>query len=249
MEKIIKLILILGSLTLRADGLFLYDITNKVEISDIRDNKLNVFKSEIGKTYPLKNSLSVTTDATANCLYVLPHEIAIHQREMTSVYFSGDIIQYYNDFTIPSVVKIKEHLFNLSLNGEVYIVSKNTNQNTIGTSMANIIFENAKLFIKSGDKYTHVYVIDGKCTVLDTKSSKKKKELNQNDYLVITPQVLLSPRDGYLKANGNSFSTRDVDEDETSIHKKQIEDLQSKLNNTLFVNYDTNIFGLKLRLP
>lgn len=247
MKKILNLILLLGSLTLHADNLFLYDKTNKVEISDIRDNKLNVFKSIIGNTYSLKNSLSVVTDTNANCVYVLPHEIAIRQQEITSVYFTGDIIQYYNDFTIPSVVKIKESLFNLSLNGELYIVSKNTNQNTIGTSMANILFDQAKLFIKSGDKYAHVYVIDGKCTVFDIKSSKKKKELKQNDYLVVTPQVTLSPKEGSVRSIGNSFSTKDVEEDETSLHKKQIEDLQSKLNNTLFVNYNTNIFGFKLK--
>lgn len=249
MKKIINLILILGSLTLNADNLFLYDKSNKIEISDIRDNKLSVFTNVIGKTYSLKNSLSVVTDTNANCVYVLPHEIAIQQQEITSVYFTGDIIKYHNDFTIPSVVKIKESLFNLSLNGELYVVSKNTNQNTIGTSMANILFENAKLFIKSGDKYTHVYVVEGKCIVLDSKSSKKKKELKQNDYLVITPQITLSPREGVVKSSGNSFSTKDVEEDEALTHKKQSDDLQSKLDNTLFVNYDTNIFGFKLRLP
>jgi hypothetical protein len=247
MKKIINLLAILGSLTLHADNLFLYDKTNKVEISDIRDNKLNSFKSVISKTYSLKNSLSIITDTNANCVYVLPHEIAMHQREITSVYFNGDNIQYHNDFTIPSVIKIKESLFNLSLNGELYIVSKNTNQNVIGTSMVNISFGKAELFVKSEEKYTHIFVNEGVVTVLDNKSSKKKKELKKGDYLVITPQIILNPKESTLKNVGNSFSIKETDNDEIDAHKKTFNDLHAVLNNTLFVNYETNIFGFKLK--
>lgn len=247
MMKMIKLLLILGTLTLQADNLFLYDKTNKVEISDIRDNKLNTFISSVGKTYSLKNSLSIITDTNAHCSYVVPHEIAILQREITSVYFSGDNIQYHNDFNMPSVVKVKESLFNLSFNGELYVLSKNTNQNVIGTSMVNISFGKAELFIKSGEKYTQVFVNDGVVTVLDNKSNKKKKELKSGDYLVVTPQIVLNPKESSLKNAGSSFSIKETDNEEIQIHKNTFDNLQNVLNNTLFVNYGTNIFGVKLK--
>jgi len=247
MIKILNLLTILSSLTLQADNLFLYDKTNKVEISDIRDNKLNAFTTTIGKTYSLKNSLSVITDTNSECLYVVPHQIVMLQREITSVYFSGDNIQYHNDFTLPSVVKIKESLFNISSNGELYVSSKNTNQNVIGTSMVNISFGKADLFIKSGEKYTQVFVNEGVVTVLDNKSSKKKKELKAGDYLVVTPQIVLNPKDSSLKSLGNSFSIKETEDDEIQAHKKTFDNLQNVLYNTLFVNYETNIFGIKLK--
>ena len=85
-------------------------------------------------------------------------------------------------------------------------------------------------------------------TVFDNKS-KKKKDLNVGDYLVITPQVILSPREAKVTSSGNSFSVKEVEDDEKQAHAKEIELLQVKLKDTLFVNYGQNIFGVKLGLP
>lgn len=243
------LLILLSSITLVANDLFLYEYSGQPEISEVVSNKSIIVDNIKGKTYTLENNLSVSTDTNSTATYIFPHRIAILQKESTGGYFTDGDVTYVNDFKLSEILKIKESQFVQSFNGELYCVSESTNQSTIGTSMANILFDQAKLFIKSGDKYTHVYVIEGKCTVLDTKSSKKKKELKQNDYLVVTPQVILSPREGSVKSNGNSFSIKEVDEEEIVIHKKQIDELQIKLNNTLFVNYNTNIFGFKLRTP
>jgi hypothetical protein len=81
---------------------------------------------------------------------------------------------------------------------------------------------------------------------LDGKSSKKK-ELKEGDYLVITPQVNLSPRSNVGISTGNSFSVKEVDDVEKEIHTKELEKLKNKLDNVLFVSYSTNIFGIKLK--
>ena len=115
----------------------------------------------------------------------------------------------------------------------------------LNTSMSIIAFDRAKLFVKAGDKFTHVYVLDGTATVLDNKS-KKKKVLKAGDYLVITPQATLSPRESAVTSIGNSFSVKEVEDVERDAHTAEIKTLQSKLDNVLFVNYGTNIFGVKL---
>ena len=83
-------------------------------------------------------------------------------------------------------------------------------------------------------------------TVLDNKS-KKKKDLKEGDYLVVTPQVILNAREATVTKMGNSFSIKEVEDEEKDAHNKSIQTLKSKLDNTLFVNYGQNIFGFKLK--
>lgn len=230
-----------------ANDLFLYESDKSVEVSEVINNKVNVLENIVGKTYSLTNNLSVVNNTNGSSTYIFPHRIAIQQRESTSVYFNSDDIKYVNDFKLPSVIHVKESSFNLSINGEVYVVSESTNQNVIGTSMVNISFDKAKLFVKSGDKYTQVYIDEGKALVSDSKSSKKKKELKSGDYLVVTPQIVLNARDATVKSSGNSFSIKETDDEELKLHKSSLINLQSKLDNTLFVNYNKNIFGIKLK--
>lgn len=87
----------------------------------------------------------------------------------------------------------------------------------------------------------------GKATVLDANNSKKKKELKEGDFLVITPQASLSPREATIKTSGNSFSIKEVEDVEKEVHTGELKNLQSKLDNVLFVNYGNNIFGFKLK--
>ncbi len=229
-----------------ANDVFVYDFTGQPELNEVLNNKVNNFEILVGKSYNLKNNLSLTTGTNATSTYAFPHRIAITQKESTSVYFTYDDIKYVNDFKLPEVIKINESLFAPSVNGEVYVISESDKQNAIGTSMANILFNKAKLFIKSADKYTHVYVQEGKCIVQDSKSSKKKKELKEGDYLVVTPQIIMSAKDARV-ATGNSFSVKDIEDEEKSYHKKELDTLQNKLDNVLFVNYNNDIFGVKIK--
>lgn len=243
MKKILFLILMMASVN--ANDLFLYDSTEKTELSEVVSGKLNVLSTTVGKTYTLTNGLSIVAGTNQTVSYVFPHKIAIYQKESTSVFFNQTPIEYENTFKLPQVLKFKESAFNFSVDGVLYCVSKCPSQTTIGTPLGFITFTNAKFFVTSGAKYTHVFVIEGTVTVSDTKS-KKKKQLKSDDYLVITPQTILSPKDATITNLGNSFSIKEVEDTEKEVHIKEIQSITDKLNNVLFINYDSNIFGVKL---
>lgn len=240
------ILLFLTTLTLSANELFLYNTNEKVEISEVVANKLTVLDTTVGKTYNLTNNPSLGTTTNGSSVYMFPHRIAVLQKENSVAYFNETPIEYINNFKLSEVVKVKSSMFNFSVQGEVYCVSESTNQTIIGTTMGNVVIQNAKVFIKGGETYTHVYVIDGKVTVLDSKSSKKKKELKQGDYLVITPQIAINPKDIKISGMGNSFSVKEVEDVEKDLHLNQIQYLKNKLDNVLFVNYKNEIFGIKI---
>ena len=214
MNKII--IILLSCMSLFANELFLYDANEKTELSEVIDNKLNLLSTTSGKTFTLSNGLSITTKTNDYANYVFPHKIAVNQLENTSVYFSQTQIVYENDFKLPDIVKVKDSLFNFTFDGEIYCVNATTNVYNIGTAMGFINIGKCKFFAKSGTKYTHVYVVEGTILVLDGKSSKKK-QLKEGDYLVITPQVNLSPRSNVGISTGNSFSVKEVEDAEKEI--------------------------------
>lgn len=244
MKKLISILL--TTFVLSANDVFVYDFTGTPELSEVINNKVNNLEIVVGKTYTLKNNLSLTTTTNATATYTFPHRISFAQKDSTGVYFTTDDIKYVNNFKLPEVIKIEESLFAPSINGEVYVISEHDKQNMVGTSMANILFNKAKLFIKSADKYTHIYVQEGKCIVQDSKSSKKKKELKEGEYLVVTPQIVMSAKDARV-TTGNSFSVKDIEDEEKSFHKEELQKLQNKLDNTLFVNYNNDIFGIKIK--
>lgn len=244
MNKI--LLLLLMSVNLVANDLYLYDANEQIEITEVINNKLSVLNAQINNTFTLTNSLNINTQTNSTVTYVFPYRIAIHQRESTSTYFNQTSTEYDNNFKLPEVVKVKDAMFNFTSNGELYCVSESATTNTILTSLCSIVFNKTSFFIKSGDKYTQIYVVGGNATVLDSKS-KKKKDLKEGDYLVVTPQVILNAREATVTKMGNSFSIKEVEDEEKDAHNKSIQTLKSKLDNTLFVNYGQNIFGFKLK--
>lgn len=243
MKNLLFSILMVMSVT--ANDLFVYESTDKTELSEVVSGKLNVLPTIVGKTYTLTNGLSVVSGTNQTTSYVFPHKIAVYQKESTSVFFNQTPIEYNNTFKLPEVIKLKESSFNFTVDGVLYCVSKCPSQTTIGTPLGFITFTNAKFFVTSGAKYTHVFVVEGTLTVSDTKS-KKKKLLKADDYLVITPQTVLSPREGTISNLGNSFSIKEVEDTEKEVHVKEIQLLTEKLNNVLFINNDVHIFGIKL---
>jgi len=243
MKKFITILL--TSLNLHANDLYLYDKNNDVELTEVINNKLNVLPTIIGKTYTLTNSLNINT-TNSSVSYIAPYRIAVLQKENTSTYFNQTSTEYVNDFKLPEVVKVKDAMFNFTVNGELYCVSESTNLNTLLTTLCSITFSQSTFFVKSNEKFTHVYVVSGNVTVLDNKS-KKKKELKSGDYLVVTPQIVMSAREASVTKLGNSFSVKEVEDEEKEVHSKELSTLKSKLDNTLFANYGQNIFGIKLQ--
>lgn len=243
MKKLITILL--TAINLYANDLFVYDTNNNVEFTEVINNKLNVLSTVIGKTYTITNSLNINT-TNSSVSYIVPYRIAMYQKENTSTYFNQTSTEYVNDFKLPEIVKVKDAMFNFTLNGELYCVSESTNFNTLLTSLCSVAFTQSSFFIKSNEKYTHIYVVSGNVTALDNKS-KKKKELKSGDYLVVTPQIIMSAREASVTKLGNSFSVKEVEDEEKEVHNKELTILKSKLDNTLFVNYGQNIFGFKLK--
>ena len=243
MRKLLTILLTV--LNLNANDLFLYDKNNDVELTEVINNKLNVLQTVVDKTYTITNSLNINT-TNSGVSYILPYRIAVFQKENTSTYFNQTSTEYVNDFKLPQVVKVKDAMFNFTSNGELYCVSESTNLNTILTSLCSVAFTQSSFFVKSNEKYTHLYVVSGTVTALDNKS-KKKKELKAGDYLVVTPQIVMSAREASVTKLGNSFSVKEVEDEEKEVHSKELVLLKSKLDNTLFVNYGQNIFGFKLK--
>jgi hypothetical protein len=243
MKKLITILL--ATFNLHANDLFLYDKNNDVELTEVINNKLNVLSTTVGKTYTITNSLNINT-TNSSVSYIVPYRIAVFHKENTSTYFNQTSTEYVNDFKLPEVVKVKDAMFNFTLNGELYCVSESTNLNTLLTTLCSVAFSQSTFFVKSNEKFTHVYVMSGNVTVLDNKS-KKKKELKSGDYLVVTPQIVMSAREASVTKLGNSFSVKEVEDEEKEVHSKELSTLKFKLDNTLFVNYGQNIFGIKLK--
>jgi len=243
MKKLLTILL--TALNLHANDLFLYDKNNDVELTEVINNKLNVLSTIAGKTYTITNSFNINT-TNSSTSYILPYRISVFQKENTSTYFNQTSTEYVNNFKLPEVVKVKDAMFNFTVNGELYCVSESTNLNTLLTTLCSVTFKQSSFFVKSNEKYTHLYVVSGTVTVLDNKS-KKKKELKDGDYLVVTPQIVMSAREASVTKMGNSFSVKEVEDEEKEVHIKELILLKSKLDNTLFVNYGQNIFGIKLK--
>jgi len=239
------LLILLTAINLYANDLFVYDTNDQVELTEVINNKLNVLPTTVGKTYTITNSLNINT-TNSSVSYIVPYRIAVFHKENTSTYFNQTSTEYVNDFKLPDVVKVKDAMFNFTVNGELYCVSESTNVNTLLTSLCSVAFSQSTFFIKSNEKFTHLYVVSGTVTALDNKS-KKKKELKSGDYLVVTPQIIMNAREASVTKLGNSFSVKEVEDEEKEVHSKELIILKSKLDNTLFVNYGQNIFGIKLK--
>lgn len=239
------LTILLTVLNLHANDLFVYDTNGQVELTEVITNKLSVLPTTVGKTYTITNSLNINT-TNSSVSYIVPYRIAMFHKENTSTYFNQTHTEYVNDFKLPEVVKVKDAMFNFTVNGELYCVSESTNVNTLLTSLCSVAFGQSTFFVKSNEKFTHLYVVSGTVTALDNKS-KKKKELKSGDYLVVTPQVVMNAREVSVTKLGNSFSVKEVEDEEKDIHSKELTVLKSKLDNTLFVNHGQNIFGFKLK--
>jgi len=239
------LTILLTVLNLHANDLFVYDTNGQVELTEVITNKLSVLPTTVGKTYTITNSLNINT-TNSSVSYIVPYRIAMFHKENTSTYFNQTSTEYVNDFKLSEVVKVKDAMFNFTVNGELYCVSESTNVNTLLTSLCSVAFGQSTFFVKSNEKFTHLYVVSGTVTALDNKS-KKKKELKSGDYLVVTPQVVMNAREASVTKLGNSFSVKEVEDEEKDIHSKELTVLKSKLDNTLFVNHGQNIFGFKLK--
>lgn len=248
MKNILLTILLTITFNINANELFLYNTKGTPEISEVVQNELIILPTIIGNTYSLKNGLAIVSSTNDYYTeYIFPQKLSIAQLANTQAYFNDYNIVYTNNFKLPQNLYVNKSEFTFSFIGEIYCSSIITNQTIVSTPMANIVFNKSSLFIKSDKKLTHVYIIDGSATVLDSKS-KKKKEINTGTYLVVTPKPNMDARGMYgIRNNSNIFSIRELDDNDIKEFIQVKDTLIKNLNNVLFVNYDTNIFGIKIK--
>ena len=231
-----------------ANDLFVYN--NDMNISGENVVGIQVLPTtlKVGKTYSLRDNLSITTGENQVIIYALSSKTFIQQQANTAVFFNEFPLTFQNNFGNPENVIVKESapVFSVS-EGQIFVLQRDENVNaTIMTALALINFQNAKLFLKTDPKYTSVYVFDGKATVLETKG-KKAQEITSGNVLVITPAPsFVSPRippRRYHTMTESSVAELNIGEEQDI--NKLFADLQYSFNNTIFVNYGTNVFGIK----
>lgn len=231
-----------------ANDLFVYNNDTNVSGENVVGNELVSTNLVTGKTYSLKDNLSVTTGENQVVIYALSSKTFIQQQANTSIYFNEFPIEFDNNFVNPENVLVKSASPSFSIStGQVFVLQREENVDaTIMTSLALVNFQNAKLFIKTDPKYTAVYVFDGIATILETKG-KKAKEITAGNALVVTPSPsFISPKIPPRRYHTMTEATvQDLDIGEEQDINKLFNDLQYSFNNTIFVNYGTNIFGIK----
>tara|TARA_S200002703_G_scaffold159139_1_gene171588 strand:+ start:856 stop:1644 length:789 start_codon:yes stop_codon:yes gene_type:complete len=253
MKKIMKKILMLSVVVLSlsnviANEIFIYTNDDNVKGENVIGNEIVNVNLISGKTFDLKNNLSVVTSTNQTIIYALSSKTFIQQRENSSVYFNEFIQEFQNDFVNPENVIVKSSQPNFSVSkGQLFVLQRDENVDaTIMTSLALINFKNAKFFLKTDPKYTAVYVYDGSVIVLETKG-KKAKEVSKGNVLVVTPAPkFISPKIPPRRYHTMSTSDlKDLNIGEEQDIESLFKDLIYSFDNTIFVNYNTNIFGIK----
>ena len=236
------------SISLHANELFIYSNDQKVIGENVVNGEIETVDLENGKTFSLKDNLSVVTSTNQTVIYALSSKTFVQQREKTSVYFNEFDQSFKSDFSKPQNVIVKTSTPNFSVSeGQLFILQRDENVDaTIMTSLALVNFKNAKLFLKTTPKYTAVYVYDGKVVVLETKG-KRAKEIEAGNVLVVTPAPSFGspkiPKRRYHTMSSSDLEDLDIGEEQDI--EELFSDLQYSFNNTIFVNYNTNIFGIK----
>ena len=233
---------------LTANELFVYDNPHNVHGTNVITNELVSQQLSIGSTVSLSDNLNINTGPTENITYSLSSYTFVNQLSSTDVYFNMFPITYTNNFTLPEHLGIKEASPNFSLaKGKIFVYQNQPNADTtVMTSLALVNFNDAKLFISADEDYTEVYVYDGKAIVLESKG-KKAKEVIAGNVVVVTPApAFISPRMPVRK--NHTISEGKFEDLEIGNHNEveaMFKDIHSAINNTIFINHGTNVFGIK----
>ncbi len=245
---LISLVSLMFVINVIANEIFIYTNTDSVIGENVINDEIVEVNLTTGKTFELKNNLSVVTSTNQTIIYALSSKTFVQQRENSSVYFNEFIQEFQNDFVNPENVIVKSSQPNFSVsNGQLFVLQRDENVDaTIMTSLALINFQNAKFFLKTDPKYTAVYVYDGTVVVLETKG-KRVKEVGKGMVLVVTPAPkFISPKippRRYHTMSENTLENLNIGEEQDI--ENLFEDLKYSFDNTIFVNYNTNVFGIK----
>jgi len=231
-----------------ANELFIYTNDDGVIGENVVGNAIVPAPLRVGSTISLKDNLSIVTGTNQTVLYALSSKTFVQQEGETSVYLNEFDQTYENDFVNPENVIVKDSIVNFSVStGQLFVIQRDENVDaTVMTSLALVNFKNAKFFLKTTPKYTAVYVYEGSVIILETKG-KKAKELLAGGVMVVTPAPrFMSPKIPPRRYHTMSESSiEDLDAGEEQDMRQLFTDLQFSFDNTIFVNYGDQVFGIK----
>lgn len=233
-----------------ANDIFIYKNSKNVIGENVIDGSLTSVNLEENSTYTLKNNLSIVTKDDESILYALSCKLFIKQEPDTSVYFNEFFIEFENDFVKPENTIVKTANANFSVfTGELYLIQRAENVNTtVVTTMANINFGEAKLFIKTTHEYTTVYVFDGVVYLYENKGNKMY-QVAKGTVVTVSPapkswikRSSTLPNHTFTEARLDSLNIG-TESDISSLYS----DLQYSFDNTIFISYTDKVFGIKYK--
>lgn len=65
-----------------ANDVFVYDFNGQPELNEVLNNKVNTIELLVGKSYNLKNNLSLTTGTNATSTYAFHIELLLHKKNL-----------------------------------------------------------------------------------------------------------------------------------------------------------------------
>lgn len=233
-----------------SNDIFIYKNEKNVVGENIINNEISELKLTENSTHSLTNNLSIVTLDDQSMMYALSSKTFIKQDPNTSVYFNEFFIEFENDFESPENLIVKNANANFSVSeGQVYLIQRAENVNTsIMTSLANISIGEAKIFIKTGPTFTSVYVFDGVAYVYENKGNKMFQVAKGTSVVVVPSPNNWGPR----STIGNNHTFVEKSLDDLNIGNQEVvdelfKDLQYSFDNTIFINYDKEIFGIKYK--
>lgn len=226
-----------------ASVLYIQSLDGNPEFIEIIDNNIKTYQPILGETYCATNSLSIITTNSYHLTYVFPNDIIMMQNNDTQMFISTFDIKY----NIPTnkVQQIYTYSSDLivSLDGGLYIGSNTTNQTIVYTPAIITMINNGGIYINSNKLTTHLYVLDGKATVIDNNSTNMVI-LNENTHLIANNTNKIY---GKGKSISDNFVVSQINTNEYSNMYTIMDSLMTNLNNVFFISVDTNIYGVYLK--
>lgn len=251
MKTIYTLLLSLSTLiNSYANDIFIYKNDKNVVGEIVVNNELSEIMLSENTTHSLTNNLSIVTKKDQSMLYALSSKTFIKQDPDTSVYFNEFLIEFENDFKLPENLIVKKANANFSLStGQLYLIQRAENvETTILTPLANLSFGEAKIFVKSSPEFTTVYVFDGVVYLFENRGNKMYQVANGTAVVVTPAPTIWGPRSPVGKNhNFTDTNLKDLDIGDETIVSDLFSDLQYSFDNTIFINYNKEVFGVKYK--
>jgi dimeric dUTPase (all-alpha-NTP-PPase superfamily) len=221
-------------------------ISYQVDKKTFTTNKLSLFS-----TYDINiNTFEITTPTNGFVTLFFVNNIIIKLSGDTEFRVDGFNITQKDVEKYPSKTKIESFSMNLALmDGEAYFIVNKTNVNDqfiLQTPVSNLGLETGKYYIQVTKKSVLVYILEGNLEVYDNVTNKKEV-IKSGNAILIHPAVFLSPKQMEMFSDKLVNSVKKVKPEQFKPYVDVVNKLGGITNEVIFINIDTNIFGVKIK--